>query len=136
MTKYTFATLDSWTRKMQRRQDAVVKQATNDVIKQAARTAPGKMRGGSVRPGFVPRHKGILANSLVSSLNGSTALQGETSYEMVVLGIEAGDWAEFGWTAPYARKMHYKGWLWVEMAANDWPMIVRRAVNRAKAQTR
>jgi hypothetical protein len=112
--------------------DVVAKQATNDLILQASRVAPGTIRGGSIRPGFIPRDTGFLAASLVSSLNGSTAIQGETSWRFTVAGMKAGDTALFGWTAEYARVQHYKGWLWVDMAANQWPKIVKEAVAKAK----
>jgi hypothetical protein len=132
MATYRADQIGSWVTKTKKRMDAVTKQATNDLMVLASRTAPGTIRGGSVKPGFVPRDTGFLAASLVSSLNGSTALSGEGSYRLVVAGMEAGDTAFFGWTAEYARVQHYKGWLWVATAANEWPRIVRDAVARAK----
>lgn len=132
MARYTAKNIGSWVTKSKKRMDVVAKQATNDLIVMASRTAPSTARGGDVKPGFVPRDTGFLAASLVSSLNGSTALSGEGSYRFVVAGMEGGDTALFGWTAEYARVQHYKGWLWVATAANEWPRIVRDAVARAK----
>ena len=43
MVKYTFATLDQWTRKTQRRIDAVLKDATQSVVAVAQQT---KAKGG------------------------------------------------------------------------------------------
>jgi len=136
MTRYTFANLDAWARKTQRRADLITKQATQDTIEMASRTAPGKNRGGTVTLGFVPRDTGVLAGSLQSSLNGSTALKGEDSYTMIVAGMEGGDTATFGWTAEYARAVHYRGWLWRDNAADKWPQTVARAIAKAKARTR
>lgn len=136
MTKYSFAELPRWATKVERIADAIVKQATNDLIVRASRTAPGTSRGGTIRPGFVPRDTGFLAASLQSSLNGSTALTGETSYLFVVGRMEAGDVADFGWTAEYARAVHYRGWLWVDDAAHAWPGIVAAAVTKAQSMVR
>ncbi len=134
MATYSWAQLPDWSLKTQKRLDVVVKQSTHDVIALASQTAPAKARGGSVQPGFVPRDSGFLAASLQSSLNGSTALTGEGSYVMAVAGMKAGDVAEFGWTAVYARAVHYRGWLWVDHAANQWQAIVADVVKRAMAQ--
>lgn len=133
MKKYTFATLGSWATKVDKRHDLIVKQAAQDTIERASRTLPGKNRGGSVTPGFVPRDLGFLAGSLQSALNGTTALTGEDSYVAIILGMEAGDTVEFGWTAEYARAQHYKGWLWRDKAVTNWQGTVNRAVARAKA---
>lgn len=135
MAKYSWAQLDDWTRKVERRADVVVKQSVNDVIVMASRTAPGKNRGGSVKVGFVPRDLGFLASSLVSQLNGSTMLSGENSYQMIVAGMEGGDTVFFGWTAKYARAQHYKGWLWVDNAAQQWQRIVKLNIAKAKLRS-
>lgn len=134
MTKYTLATLDQWVLKTERRIEAVVKQSVNDAAVMATRTATGTTLGGSVKPGFVPRVSGFLAGSFVSSLNGSQVGKGEDSYTLVVGQMEVGDLAQFGWTAPYARKLHYDGWLWVDTMASQWPQIVDNNIVRAKAQ--
>lgn len=136
MTDYTFATLDKWADKVMRRADYIVAQSTNDAVVMASRTSAGKMRGGSIRPGYVPRDTGFLAASFVSSLNGSTALTGPTSHVLVVANMKAGDIAQFGWTAVYARAMHYAGWLWVDVMANEWQRIVTENIVKAKAVIR
>jgi hypothetical protein len=134
MTVYTFANLGAFAQKTRERMDAVVKQSANDVFAMASRTAPGVTRGGTVVPGFVPRDTGFLAASAVASLNGSSALTGENAYVFAVAQMKAGDTAEMGWTAAYARVAHYRGWLFVETAANAWPQIVAAAVARAMAR--
>ena len=134
MTRYTFSNLDQWVRKTKKRTELVVKQATQDAIEQSSRTKPGVTRGGSVTRGFVPRADGFLAGSLQSSLAGGIAQKGEDSHVFVVAGMVAGDVAQFRWTAAYARKLHYAGWFWVDVTANNWPEIVKQATIRAKAQ--
>lgn len=134
MTEYTFAELDQWVRKTQRRMDIVVKQSAHDAFRMASRTATGVTRGGSVQPGFVPRDTGFLAAGAVSSLNGSTSLSGADAYVLTTGGMKAGDEVMMGWTAEYARKVHYDGWMWVDVTANAWPKIVERAIQRAKLQ--
>lgn len=143
VTNYTFATLDRWAAKTEKRAEAVLKQATNDTIVQASRTATGVSRGGRVRRGYVPRRDGILAGSLVSELHGGTSLssRGENSYTMVVAGLDPGDTAEFYWTADYAPHLHYgtrrmAGWFWVDEAVQNWQRNVMRASARAKVQVR
>lgn len=132
MARYSAANVDAWTRASQKRMDVVAKQATNDLMLLASKTSPGTSRGGTVKPGFVPKADGFLAGSLVSSLNGSTAIEGEGSWRFVIPGMKGGDVALFGWTAKYARVQHYKGWLWVDIASNQWRRIVKEAVAKAK----
>lgn len=132
MVNYKAADIGKWATKTKERMDIVTKQATNDLVKQASRTAPSTIRGGTIMPGFVPRDTGFLAASLTSSLNGGTAISGVDSYRFVTVNMEAGDTAVFGWTAEYARVQHYKGWLWVSIAANNWRQIVKEAVAKAK----
>lgn len=132
MTTYTLANLDEWAAKSARRADIVVAQSTNDLIEMASRTAPGVMRGGKVIPGYIPRDTGFLAASMVSSLNGSTTLAGKDSHIFVVANMKAGDRATFGWTAAYARRLHYNGWLWVDSAVPHWSSIVADVIERAK----
>lgn len=133
MAKYTWANLDKWAKKVEQRADLIVKQSANDLIVMASRTKPGKIRGGNVQVGFIPRDLGGLAASLVTQLNGSTIIAGETSYIAGIAGFNAGGQISFGWTAAYARAQHYKGWLWVDNAVQNWPSIVRAVVARAKA---
>jgi hypothetical protein len=135
---YTNANLGDWGIKCKKALRAVLKQSVNDVVIDASKTATGVMRGGALVKGFVPRDTGALAASLVSTLHGSTAItQAGGEFSLVVGGIEAGDMAEFTWTAPYARALHYgkngvDGWHWVTEATNNWQDIVDKNVARAK----
>ena len=141
MTRFSFANLGKWAEKEKRIRDAVVKQATNDMIVDASQTATGVSRGGSVKQGFVPRADGTLAASLVSTLHGSTAItQGEGEFSMVVGSMRAGDRAVFSWTAPHAKAKNWgskgqQGWHWVEKAHNNWPATFKTAAARARAMT-
>lgn len=117
-----------------KRANVIVQQSTNDVFTEASKTAPGTNRGGSVQPGFVPRDIGFLAVSAVFELNGSRAGKGENAFEMGIAGMEAGDTAVLKWPADYASAVHYRGWLWVDTAASQWPEIVARNVRKAKIQ--
>lgn len=143
MTRYTFGTLDKWVAKVKRRQDAVLRQATNDMLKDI-KISTGITRGGRFERGTIPRDLEALAGSLQSTLLGSTAISGtgEDSYVMVVGAMQGGDQARFVWggaNAPYARAIHYgfdsyPGTFWRDDAAAKWEGYVRAATIRAKAQ--
>lgn len=139
MANYTVATLTQWSRKSQRRLDAIVAQSTNDTIVRATRIVPGKSRGGELQRGFVPRDTGVLAASLVSTLYGGTAItQPGGAFNLVVGAMKAGDVATFTWTASYARPVHYgtrgnAGWHWVTEAVVQWRPTVAAVTARAKA---
>lgn len=142
MTKYTFAQLDQWAAKVERRQTAILKQATNDLLVNI-KIAPGIIRSGSRQRGTIPKDLGGLAGSLQSTIYGSTALNGtgEDSYVLAVGALQAGDRARFAWggtLAPYARPAHYgakgvPGTFWRDDAAAKWQGYVKAATARAKA---
>jgi hypothetical protein len=136
MTFYTLATLDAWSKKIDKRTDLIVSQFANDLGLRASRTAPSTFRGGSVKAGYVPRDTNFLAASFVSSLNGSTMLSGDAGIGVLVGGIKAGDSFQMGWTAVYARKVHYDGWLFRDEAVADAQNILDTVVKRAKAMTK
>jgi hypothetical protein len=136
MTFYTLATLDALARKIDKRADLILKQFANDLGLRASRTAEGVTRGGSVKAGYVPRDKGFLAASFVSGLNGSTMLSGDSGIGVLVSGMKAGDSFQMGWTAVYARKVHYDGWLFRDEAVADAQNILDDVVKRAKAMTK
>lgn len=142
MTEYTFAQIAAgvWSEKVQRRQDAIVKQAANDLLFNIPIKA-GTTRGGTRELGSIPRDTGALASSLQSSLYGSTSIQqtGAPSYVAVVGSMKAGDVAEFSWggaIAPHARANHYgykglTGTFWVPEAMKKWQGYVTAAAERA-----
>jgi len=140
----TFAAqVDQWVSKSKRRIEAVVRQATGDMIADIE-VAPGINRGGARTRGTIPRDLGTLAASLQSNLYGSTSMtqSGEASYAFVVGAMEAGDVATFTWGGPaasYAAAVHYgansvPGTFWVDEAASKWQGYVSEAAARAKAE--
>lgn len=132
MAKYTLGTLDEWAKKCERRLEAVVKQTTNNAVVKHTQTAPGKTRGGSVIPGRIPKDTGFLAASQMSTLNGSTMGEGEDSYVIAIVSFEIGDTIGLGWTAEYARKLHYDGWLWVDTLVSDWNNEAERVIRQVR----
>lgn len=139
MTNYTLANLDAWARATQERMNAVVRGSAQEVARRAQTPVS---KGGRMRV-----DTGNLRNSFQSSLNGSTALTGPESYVMIAATMEAGDVAEFGWGAAYARRIEFgftgqdslgrtynqHGAHFLSGAAADWPAIVAAEVAKAKA---
>ena len=131
MVQYTFATLDQWTKKTERRIDAVLKDATQTVIS-VAQTP--KSKGGRL-----PVDTGNLRNSLQSSVAGGAMGEGASSYIMVAGNMKGGDLATFTWTAEYAAAVNNgnrgrPGAHFVEGAVDQWPAIVRASIAKAKAR--
>ena len=131
MVRYTFATLDQWTKKTEKRIDAVLKDATQSVIAVAQQT---KAKGGRM-----PVDTGNLRNSLQSSVAGGAMGEGASSYIMVAAGMKGGDLATFTWTAEYAAAVNNgnrgrPGAHFVEGAVDQWPAIVRASIAKAKAR--
>jgi len=131
MVKYTFATLDQWTKKSKRRIDAVLKDATQSVIAVAQQT---KAKGGRM-----PVDTGNLRNSLQSSVAGGAMGEGASSYILAAAGMKGGDLATFTWTAEYAAAVNNgnrgrPGAHFVEGAVDQWPAIVRASIAKAKAR--
>ena len=142
MTVYSFADLPKWATKVSKVADAVVKQATVDMIA-SVEIVPGINRGGSRIRGTIPRDLSALANSLQSSLYGGTALTGPQSYVMVAGQMEGGDKATFTWggnVAPHAKAVHYgargvTGTFWVDVMAAGWSTKwIPQALSKAKRE--
>lgn len=130
MAKYSFAQTGAWAAKVQRRLDAVVKDATQEVVSVAQEP---KAKGGRM-----PVDTGFLRNSLMSSLQGGSGQMGDASHIFVVSGMVAGDMATFTWTADYAAAVNNgkhggAGAHFVEGAADQWQAIVDASVAKAKA---
>jgi len=129
--RITFAQLDQWTKKTERRIDAVLKDATQTVIS-VAQTP--KSKGGRL-----PVDTGNLRNSLQSSVAGGAMGEGASSYIMVAGNMKGGDLATFTWTAEYAAAVNNgnrgrPGAHFVEGAVDQWPAIVRASIAKAKAR--
>jgi len=131
MVQYTWATLDQWTKKTEKRIDAVLKDATQSVVAVAQQT---KAKGGRM-----PVDTGNLRNSLRSSVAGGAMGEGASSYILVAAGMKGGDLATFTWTAEYAAAVNNgnrgrPGAHFVEGAVDQWPAIVRASIAKAKAR--
>ena len=129
--RITFAQLDQWTKKTERRIDAVLKDATQTVIS-VAQTP--KSKGGKL-----PVDTGNLRNSLRSSIAGGASGEGKESYIMVAGNMKGGDLATFTWTAEYAAAVNNgnrgrPGAHFVEGAVDQWPAVVRASITKAKAR--
>lgn len=137
--RITFAQMDQWATMVTARLDAIVGGSTERVfeIAQTPRARGGRM----------PVVEGVLRNSFQASLNGSTSLSGPVAYEMIAAQMKAGDVAQGGWTAEYARRVNsgftgtdargrtynQEGAHFLEGAAMQWPSIVREETAKAKA---
>jgi len=140
MVQYRWSTLDQWTKKTEKRIDAVLKDATQSVVAVAQQT---KAKGGRM-----PVDTGNLRNSLQSSIAGGASGEGESSHILVAPLMEGGDVATFTWTAEYARRVNngftgadslgrnysQVGAHFVEGAVDQWPAIVRASIAKAKAR--
>jgi len=129
MVKYTFATLDQWTKKTEKRIDAVLKDATQSVVAvaQTSRDHGGRM----------PVITNNLRDSLESSIAGGASGEGESSHILVAPLMKGGDLATFTWTAEYAAAVNNgnrgrPGAHFVEGAVDQWPAIVRASIRKAK----
>ena len=129
MARYTFATLDQWTKKTERRIDAVLKDATQSVVAvaQVSRDKGGRM----------PVITNTLRGSLQSSIAGGAFAEGEASHILVAPQMKGGDVATFTWTAEYAAAVNNgnngrPGAHFVEGAVDEWPAIVRASIRKAK----
>ena len=133
MARYTFATLDQWTKKTERRIDAVLKDATQSVVAvaQVSRDKGGRM----------PVITNNLRDSLESSIAGGAFAEGEASHILVAPQMKGGDVATFTWTAEYAAAVNNgnrgrPGAHFVEGAVDQWTAIVRASTAKAKARVR
>ena len=129
MVQYRWSTLDQWTKKTERRIDAVLKDATQSVVAVAQQT---KAKGGRM-----PVDTGNLRNSLRSSVAGGAMGEGASSYILVAGNMKGGDLATFTWTAEYAAAVNNgnrgrPGAHFVEGAVDQWPAIVRASIRKAK----
>jgi len=133
MVQYTFAALDQWTKKTEKRIDAVLKDAAQSVI---AVAQTSKEHGGRM-----PVITNKLRGSLQSSIAGGASGEGESSHILVAPLMKGGDLATFTWTAKYARPVNNgrngrPGARFVEGAVDQWPAIVRASIRKAKVAVR
>lgn len=104
-----------------RNADLVFKQSSQDVFEIAQTPV--------AQGGNMPVDTGFLRNSLVSGLNGTTAMTGADGYVMTIAGAELGDTIQGYWTADYARHVEYGAngrapRFFARNAAAQWQAIV------------
>lgn len=142
MATFTFATLDRWALKTERRFDAVIKDSTQAVV--------DVMQTPKAKGGKMPVDTGNLRNTLMSSLSGGVGAKGTASHIMVAASMKAGDTATFTYTAVYARRVNsgftgqdslgrtynQRGAFFVENAVDQWPALVATSAAKAKASIR
>ena len=133
MVQYRWSTLDQWTKKTEKRIDAVLKDATQSVVAvaQVSRDKGGRM----------PVITNTLRGSLQSSIAGGAFAEGEASHILVAPQMKGGDVATFTWTAEYAAAVNNgnrgrPGAHFVEGAVDQWTAIVRASTAKAKARVR
>lgn len=104
----------------------VAKQSIQDTVKQAQTPV--------AKGGDLPVDSGFLRNSLVTTVRGATAGEGENSYVLGISSLELGDPFQVAWIADYAIPRHYAvgvgqgGGLWRDKAAQRWPGYVEKNV--------
>lgn len=96
MTRFKAADMGKWTRRQKENQEFIVRQSIQD-LGEIAQTP--KAKGGRM-----PVLNGILRNSYVAALSGSTSLSGAAAYVAVLGSFKMGDTFIGGWTAKYARR--------------------------------
>ena len=117
--------------------------------KKAARVGPIPNPGGS---GNLPVDTGFLRASLIASTSimptiregnvgedGKSYQYTEDQIALVIAGADLGQTLYLGYTAAYARHIHYgtkkgvTGRQWVTLAAQRWPQIVAQVTAEARA---
>jgi hypothetical protein len=98
-------------------------------------------------PGRLPVDTGFLRASLLASTNAMPTLREDAKPEegktysftddqiaLVISGAELGQTIYAGYTAAYARRVHYEGSQWVVLAAQNWGQHVDRATQKVKTE--
>lgn len=129
MTKSFAADIRNWNAKARRNMQGIMREAVQEVVEEAQKPV--------ARGGNMPVDTGNLRNSLASGLNGALGAPADDSYVLTIATMQAGDTAQFNWTAKYARARHYKpssfgqgGGMWRDKAAQKWQSIVDRVAQR------
>lgn len=142
MATYSFANLDQWVAKTERRINAVVGDASQEVVK--------VMQTPKSKGGRLPVRSSTMRRSLKSQLNGGAAAVGADSYVLIAGAMKGGDVATFKYTTDYARRVNsgftgtdalgrtynQSGAFFVEYAVDMWPKLVAQSIAKAKAAVR
>lgn len=122
-------TVDEWVLKSQNRLDAVIKQAAQDLVKDAQKS---RAKGGNM-----PVDTGFLTNSGQAAIgktpSGGSSKANFQATAVTINRLKAGDKFVFGWTAKYARAMENR-YAFVRKAVQKWPQIVKKATEKVKRE--
>lgn len=125
--------VDEWARESRLRLNTVYRQSVQDLVNEVQTPRP---KGGNmpVDTGFL-RNSGQLKNGELprgeSKNRGQLPEFAPAAVSAVLLTAEADDTLYFGWTAEYAPFMNAR-YQFVDLAAQNWPQIVRRANQKVK----
>lgn len=134
------ATIDAWVAESQRRLEAVVKTAAQDVAEEITRPvgAGGRMK---IDTGYL--RASLLASTAAmpmidrDSRPAEGGVYGDPNVSLVIAGAQMGEPIYLGFTASYAAHREYgaRGQSpdgFVRGAADQWQRIVREAVSKVK----
>ncbi|MEL6170492.1 MAG: hypothetical protein AAFN44_03435 [Pseudomonadota bacterium] len=109
MTQSFSAQVRNWTEKAKRNAGLVVADAAQGVFADMSRRQPGvKETGGTFEIGKVPvGDSGLLANSMLTTLNGGSMGSGPDAYIAGLAGFELGDSIVHAFTQEYAPHIEY-----------------------------
>lgn len=147
------AQIERWAKATESQLRAVFRMSAQDVIEGMQEVGPSKTNPASTGTGRMPVATGFLRASLVVQLNADPPPasrdnpnpDGKFAWNpavatLVINGAELGDRITAGYVAHYAHAANYgssktPAYNFVAHAANQWPAIVRRNVERAKGMT-
>lgn len=128
MTTFT-AQVSAWAAATKERQTAVFRESVQRLVTE--------MQKPVARGGNMPVDTGYLRNSLLGSTSAVPTMRDQATAEadqvvLTIAGLDLGDTFYAGWTANYARHVHYgtrgrRGRLWRDLAAQKWGRIVDEA---------
>ena len=125
MAKSFDAQVTSWARKSEARMLAVVRTATQDMIKDAQLP---RARGGRM-----PVDTGFLRNSMLGDVNripsGESSPTNTMTVSLVINRVQVGDVLYIGWVANYAKYMEAK-YAFMRGASQNWDKFVQAAAKR------
>lgn len=137
MTSFA-AQVGSWVAATKERQTAVFRESVQRLV--------AEMQKPVARGGNMPVDTGYLRNSLLGSTTAIPTMRDQATAEAdqiaaTISGLDIGDTFYAGWTANYARHVHYgtrgrQGRLWRDLAAQKWQRIVDGAATDLEKRVR
>ena len=118
-----------WAQQSQARTTAVFRDSAQEMVRRMQRTV--------ARGGNMPVDTGYLRNSLLGSTSSVPTMRENATGEadqvvLTIARLQLGQTFYAGWTANYARHVHYgtngrPGRLWRDLAAQQWHSIVQQS---------